>query len=108
MIKLPNIFWFLEHTKDNVEQLNDLPLSLESRVILYKTYDGQGANVVVIKEAYKIIDNGPLVQNALGIWSPDLGGMLPTPSSPIWERRRNLQGLTFSAVVLPVNKMQFL
>ncbi len=55
-----------------------------------------------VQELYRVQPNSEPVQNDLGSWSP-ITGMALTDVS-IWERRKNLTGLFFTAATVEVSK----
>ncbi len=85
----PKGFWLAKMPPKQDQILQKLPLQLDSHFHLYEeSWD----NVFYLSEAYKI-EEKVMIQN-VGCWNRSFG--LQMISTPIWERRSDLQGMTIS------------
>ncbi len=98
-----NIVWLIPSTPDNMLAAEELPLSLNSNLLLYSDGDLQEKAVDIV-EVYsvKLLSK----RNNFGTWTPEKGLIVPQPST--WERRKNLTGITLINTVLEWNPMNML
>ena len=68
--------------------MKKLPIQFDSNILLYEDF----RDSYVVYEVYRIDANMPIEVKRIGSWSKS-GGLKMT-ASQIWERRKDLQGLS--------------
>ncbi len=94
----PNIIWLIPSSTQEMAAKN-LPLTLNSNVLLY-TGDKEN-NATVISEVYSVKSH--YRTNIFAQWSEDAGLTVPQPA--VWERRKDLGGVTLVSTALHFNPM---
>ncbi len=76
---------------------SSLKLSFSSDVIMFEQSEDMDFQLY---ELYQVEKNSPLIVKPVGSWSEEVG--LDMTDDSLWERRQNLQGMTFKACVVNV------
>ncbi len=87
--------WLIQASSP-ISQMKQLQLAIDSKVFIMM----QDQDIVSVKEAYRIAKDYPIILNPIGIWSP-MSGLVMTVVS-FWERRKDLQGLSFTVATAEV------
>ncbi len=92
--------WLISGNLTNVP--NKLRLQFNSNVYQYHASTESKNEMFALQEVYRVAESSPLKVNPVGVWT-DRSGLVMTQEF-IWDRRKNLDGLSLHCAFLDVSK----